>query len=310
VRALVVGAGAVGHVLALHLKRAGAHVTFAVRSPEKVHPTTLTRLGWFGRRDVSVFAADEVVSGLTEKAFELIFITLPSDALNSPWVASLAKHFGDAIVVGLQPGLEDRARLLALGICEPRLVRGLTSLVSYATPLSAVDALNTEGYAYWLPPLTPFAFDGPRPSVDAVVSTLKRGGLPATHRPGLEHEAIFFTAALLVTVRALERHGWSLQALRRDPSLSIVASAQALAVTSHRLNRAASFGHTLITRSWFLGLATSVAPKVLPFDFETYVRVHFTKVAPQSRLLLTELIDEGRRFGLPVDALEKLLGWV
>jgi len=310
VRALVVGAGAVGQVLALHLKRAGAHVTFAVRSPEKVHPTTVTRLGWFGRRDVAALAADEVVSTLEGRAFELAFITLPSDALESPWVASIAKQLGDAIVVGLQPGLEDRARLLALGIDEARLVRGLISLVSYATPLSAGDAVQTEGYAYWLPPLSPFAFDGPRPFVDTVVSTLKQGGLPATHRRGLEHEVIFFTAALLVTVRALERHGWSLKELRRDPSLSVAASAQALAVTSRRLNRSAPFGPTLTTRSWLLGLATSVAPKVLPFDFETYARVHFTKVAPQSRLLLGELVKEGRGFGLPVDALENLLAGV
>ena len=121
---------------------------------------------------------------------------------------------------------------------------------------------------------------------------------------------IFFTAALLVTVRALERHGWSLRELRRDPALSVAASAQALAVTSRRLNRSAPFGPTLTTRSWLLGLATSVAPKVLPFDFETYARVHFTKVAPQSRLLLGELVKEGRAFGLPVDALENLLAGV
>ncbi len=299
-----------GQVLALHLERAGVHVTFAVRSPEKVHPTTMTRLGWFGRRDSSSFAADEVVSSLEGRAFDLVFITLPSDALESPWLASLAKQFGDAIVVGLQPGLEDRARLLALGVDEARLVRGLISLVSYATPLSTADALQTEGYAYWLPPLSPFAFDGPRALVETVVATLKQGGLPATHRTGLEHEVIFFTAALLVTVRALERHGWSLRELRRDPSLSVAASAQALAVTARRLDRSPPFGPTLTTRSWLLGLATSVAPKVVPFDFETYARVHFTKVAPQSRLLLGELVKEGRGFGLPVDALENLLAGV
>ena len=83
----------------------------------------------------------------------------------------------------LQPGLEDRARLLKLGVHEERFVRGLISLVSFATPLRPDDALP-PGYAYWLPPLSPFAFDGPDALVETVVTTLKRGDLPAVHRHG------------------------------------------------------------------------------------------------------------------------------
>ncbi|MBM4776964.1 MAG: hypothetical protein GQE15_04605 [Archangiaceae bacterium] len=306
-KALVVGAGAVGQVFALHLVRAGVDVTFAVRSPEKVHPTVVTRLGWFGRtwrHELSVRAVSSV-----DEAFDLAFITVPSDALQGEWMASIIRQLGKAIVVGLQPGLEDRARLLKLGVHEERFVRGLISLVSFATPLSPNDELP-EGYAYWLPPMSPFAFDGPASLVETVVTTLKRGEMPAVHRQGLEEDVIFFTAALLVTVRALERHGWSLHALADDPALSVAASAQALAIVSRRLDRKTPLGPKLTTQPWLLALAAPLVPFVVPFDFETYARVHFTKVAPQSRLLLGELVTEGRTFGLPVDALENVLAGV
>lgn len=310
-KALVVGAGAVGQVFALHLGRAGVDVTFAVRSPEKVAtPTTLTRLGAFGSRTSTAVAASAVVSAVDRRTFDLAFVTVPSDALATPWMASVLSALGDATVVGLQPGLEDRERLLGAGVREDRLVRGLISLVSFATPLSKEDPVQTAGYAYWFPPLSPFAFDGPPALVEAVVRTLERGGMPAVHRKGLEEEVIFFTAALLVTVRALERHRWSLEALAADPSLSVKASEQALAVVARRLGRPVPTMPSLTTRPWLLSLGARLAPLVVPFDFEAYAKAHFTKVAPQSRLLLGELVKEGRGFGLPVDALETVLAGV
>lgn len=310
-KALVVGAGAVGQVFALHLGRAGADVTFAVRSPGKIAaPTRVTRLGALGGRTALEVSASAIVSSVEGRTFDLVVVTVPSDALATPWLASVLSAVGDAIVVGLQPGLEDRERLLGAGVKEDRLVRGLISLVSFATPLSKDDPLQTPGYAYWFPPLSPFAFDGPPALVETVVRTLERGGMPAVHRRGLEQEVIFFTAALLVTVRALERHRWSLVALAGDPSLSVKASEQALAVTARRLGRPVPALPSLTTRPWLLSIGARLAPLVVPFDFETYARVHFTKVAPQSRLLLGELVTEGKGFGLPVDALETILAGV
>lgn len=309
-RALVVGAGAVGQVFAHHLARAGAHVTFAVRSPEKVTPAQLVRLGLFGQRTTRTVRADAVVRDVEGQRFDLAFVTVPSDALQGEWLSGLVRRLDADIVVGLQPGLEDRARLLALGVPEARFVRGLLSLVSYATPLSPDDPIQSEGYAYWFPPLSPFAFDGPLPLVEAVTSTLRRGGMPAVHKPGLETELVFFTSALLVTIRALERHGWSLDELARDPSLSVAASAQALAVTAHRLGKPVPMGPKLTTLPWLLRLGSALAPSVAPFDVETYARVHFTKVAPQSRLILGDLVRDGRTAGLPVEALENLLAGV
>ncbi|MDX2015047.1 MAG: 2-dehydropantoate 2-reductase N-terminal domain-containing protein [Myxococcaceae bacterium] len=307
-RALVVGAGAVGQVLALHLARGGADVTFGVRRPEAVRPVTLWRLRPFGAAVREALPQVPALASLDgAPAFDVIFLTVPSDALEGPFLRELARGFGGATVVGLQPGLEDRRRLLALGVDESRLVRGLISLVAFHTPLSPTSRLQDEGTAYWFPPLSPWAFDGPREQVEQVVACLRRGGMSAARRPGLERELVFFTAALLVTVRALEAKGWSLTALSADPALSARASAQALAVVERQLGTKAPFGPSLVAKSALVSWGARLAPRVVPFELETYLRVHFTKVAPQSKLLLGDLVREGRSAGLPVDALEGVL---
>jgi 2-dehydropantoate 2-reductase len=293
-------------VFAAHLEKAGAEVTFAVRSPEKVHPVALTRLGVFGPKPPQSFSARAVVRECGASRFDLVILTVPSDALDSAWLRALVPGFEGATVVGLQPGVEDRSRLLGLGIPESRFVRGLIGFISFATPLSAADRLPA-GYAYWCPPFSPCAFDGPPELVGMVVATLRAGRLPSTRKPGLESEVTFFTAGLLVTVRALERAGWSLDALASDPSLSVQASAEALAITARRLMRPVPLGPALTTRPWLVSTGARLAPLVVPFDVETYLRVHFTKVAPQSKFLLGDLVAMGRSYALPVDALEKLL---
>lgn len=307
-RALVVGAGAVGQVLALHLTRAGADVSFGVRRPGSVRPVTLFRLRATRAPVREALPQLEALTSLdTAQPFDLIFLTVPSDALEGPFLRELARGFGAATVVGLQPGLEDRRRLLALGVDESRLLRGLISLVAFHTPLSPTSNVQDEGTAYWFPPLSPWAFDGPRERVEPVVACLRRGGMSAARRPGLERELVFFTAALLVTVRALEAKGWSLSALSADPAPSARASAQALAVVERQLGTRSPLGPSLVAKAALVAWGARLAPAFVPFELETYLRVHFTKVAPQSKLLLGELVREGRAAGLPVDALEGVL---
>jgi hypothetical protein len=306
VKVLLVGAGAVGQVLGLHLQRAGAEVTIAVRSPSSVQATTLWRLSMVGAPAADTFAPREVVSQLDSQRFELVVLTVPSDALGSPWLATLSRAFEGATVVGLQPGLDDRRRLLALGVSEARLVRGLVSLISYQTPLTATDRLQEPGYAYWLPPLVPFAFDGPEVPVREVVRLFRRAGLSAKRRPGLDLDTTFFTAVLLSAVSALESKVWSLARLAEDPSLLVEAAGQALAITALQLNRPVPMAFSLISRAGLVRLGIRIAPRLVPFDVEAYARVHFTKVGAQSTLLLGELVTQGRARGLAVDALEKL----
>jgi 2-dehydropantoate 2-reductase len=172
---------------------------------------------------------------------------------------------------------------------------------------SRCGALGLTSRGVRFPPLSPWAFDGPAERVDAVVSALRQGGMPAAKKRGLEDELVFFTAALLVTVRSLEKKGWSLAALSAAPSASTKATAQALAVVERRLSQKRPLGPSLVASSWLVSLGARMAPWVVPFDLEAYLRVHFTKVAPQTRLLLGDLVREGGTLGLQVEALAALL---
>jgi 2-dehydropantoate 2-reductase len=44
----------------------------------------------------------------------------------------------------------------------------------------------------------------------------------------------------------------------------------------------------------------------MPFDLETYMHVHFTKVRDQTRLHMASYLTSGERLGLPTTALAAL----
>ena len=50
----------------------------------------------------------------------------------------------------------------------------------------------------------------------------------------------------------------------------------------------------------------SMAAHTMPFDFEAYLKVHFTKIGPQTRLLLPSYRFSGGATGIPTHALEAL----
>ena len=53
-------------------------------------------------------------------------------------------------------------------------------------------------------------------------------------------------------------------------------------------------------------LVLRVAPWVMPFDLETYLGYHFTKVGDQTRHHLDTLTEVGQERGLPIDAIAAL----
>ena len=60
--------------------------------------------------------------------------------------------------------------------------------------------------------------------------------------------------------------------------------------------------HPLLTR-----LALGLAPHVLPFDLEAYLRYHFTKVSAQTHAAMAVYRELGTALGLPSTHLERLL---
>ncbi len=49
-----------------------------------------------------------------------------------------------------------------------------------------------------------------------------------------------------------------------------------------------------------------MAPKATPFDMETYLKVHFTKLVEQTKFGIQQLIELARKNELPADQLTKL----
>jgi 2-dehydropantoate 2-reductase len=315
-RALVVGAGAVGQVFARHLALGGAEVTFLVREKYAaecragftMYPLNRARRV---RTTPERFEGAAVVTGPDQVAagrWDQVYVTVSSAALRGAWFEALARAIGDATLVLLQPGPDDRDYALAHVPAE-RLVQGVISLVSYAAPLPGETRFPGPGMAYWFPP-APSPFSGPTARRDQVVSALKAGGMPAARHADVARVVDFPNAGSMPLLLHLEASGWSFaRALREDRrglEQALAAGRQAMAVVAKRSDRRVPLALRLGLRGLTLRLGAALARFVVPFDLETYVRAHFTKVADQTRLIVARFVALGRERGLPVDQLVAL----
>jgi 2-dehydropantoate 2-reductase len=315
-RALVVGAGAVGQVYARHLAQGGTHVGFLVKRKhvtrtragltlyhlnrprrQRTTPERLTGYGTFGSvRDAAVEAWDQ------------IYLAMSSPALRAgSWFAELTSAIPDATVVFLQPGPEDREFVLAHA-AESRVVQGIITIIGYHAPLPGEVRFPEPGVAYWLPPLAPSPMSGPAARLEPVLRALREGRLPARRVRDVGGRGPFGAAVMMPVLAELESVGWRFDDLRSRGHLRLAlrASRQALDIVAHRRGIRAPLGVRLATHAPFVRSGLRLAPAVTPFDFETYIRVHFTKVGDQTRDMLRTYLDWARETGLPTGALERV----
>ncbi|MEW5854202.1 MAG: 2-dehydropantoate 2-reductase N-terminal domain-containing protein [Myxococcota bacterium] len=312
-KTLLVGAGAVGQVFGFHLQRGGAQVGFlvkekyaeAARAGYDLYPLNRRR----PRQAPVRFQGFSVVthaSGAAAERPDVLMLCVSSTQLRGPWLDELLPELGDATVVTLQPGMNDRAYLLER-VPESRLVCGMIGFISYAAPLPG-ETVPTPGIAYWLPPLSPCPFSGPTERVRPLVDTLNRGGLSARIVDDVPGMSIFPSALLMCVISGLAGAGWSLRALheRAHADLTLAAAHEALAVISRRTGRNAPLPLRVALSPLLFRTALGIAPGVTPLDLETYLRVHFTKVADQTQLMMRDYVAEAHRLGIPAPNLEKL----
>jgi ketopantoate reductase len=311
VRVLVVGAGAVGQVYARHYQLGGAHVTFFVK--EKYAAEARRGFDMYplnkGRKGVRFEGFDVVTTAeeVAARRFDQMMLTVASPALQGAWLGELIAAAGDATVVAMQPGLDDRARLVEAGARDDRLVQGLISLISYHAPLPGETRFATPGMAYWFPPLAPSPFSGPPERVAAVIGALKRGGTPVKRHKDVGKVAGFPTAVMMPYLVALELGGWTMKGAVTSGTLPLGARAgrEAIAVVRRVLGKP-PFGLTMLTRPWVLRAGLFVAKPIIPLPLETYLEAHFTKVGDQTAQFMEGYIAKGRAAGLPVDTLAEL----
>lgn len=307
-RIAVVGAGAVGAVYARHLIRGGAHVTFVVR-PNYVDDVKRGIRLWRGDRDELLMAHD-VVGDIAELAeVDQVWLCVPSTGLDDAALTKLASATNDALVVDLTPDLEQRA-LRVLG--RDRLVDGLIPFLAWQTPLELGDATahieagtherdeRAPGIAWWTPPLMGTALSGPRAANAA--AALRAGGMRARVVEDAEAQRALVSALMMPVIATLELSGWSLHACRRRLDR---AAAEALRAMARK--RGVTRGPLALAASpFFLSCGLAVANAIAPLPLERYLRLHFTKVAAQTRLMMRGLLEVADATGVDAPRLRLL----
>jgi 2-dehydropantoate 2-reductase len=305
-RVCIVGAGAVALVYARYLQNAGAEVSLLVK-PQYGDACRkgfqLHHFGYRGRiRDEQLVISQILthVDEVAEGAFDQIWLTVASDALRGPWLDELLAASREAAVVLLQPDLDDR-KLLLERVEEARLVQGLIGFLSFQSPLPRAPNLP-EGIGYTLLPGSLNAFDGSR--AEEVVALLRKGGMSARRQSDLPGRSAERSATTVPIIAGLEAAGWSIAGFTAGPwlSLSLSASREALAVVSHSLSRPPK----RVAPRLAVAVALKLAPRFTPFDLEAYLEFHFSKVGPQTRLMLETWVRHARDAGLPASAMLEL----
>jgi 2-dehydropantoate 2-reductase len=313
VRNLIVGAGAVGQVYGHHLQEGGCEVHFFVREKYAAAARAGFRLYPLhaphrGRAPVS-FRPKGVLTTIEEVReirWDQVWLAVPSPALREAWLPELVAATPGAVLVGLTPGVDDRALLLGL-VPPERLAQGLISLISYQVPLPGESRFAEPGMAYWFPPLAPSPFEGPAPVVAQIVAALRRGGQPARATKGLTAQASLASALLMPLLLGLEREDWSWDRFRRSTALglAIEGAREAQAVVTRHLQVRPPLWRGLL-RPLALRAVMALAPRVVPLDLETYLAWHFTKVGAQTRMYVARYRELAQQQGHPTPALDAL----
>lgn len=307
---LILGAGAVGQVYATHLKRSGAYVGLYVRpkyAEDCQRGLTLYALRVLRRHTVETFQPDDVLTSIEDVAaqrWDQVWLCVSTAALDGDWLDPFLEAIGDATVVCPQPGINVRDRIARV-VPTQQVVSGTIGFISYQAPLPG-EALD-PGVAYWFPPLESSKFSGHPDRVDPVVAALRRGGCPARVSRDARATLAFSSAILMPIVTALEGAGWTFEDLRHGKWLTLAtrATVESMRVVSAQLGVSLPWTRFFV-QPWLVRLATLVAPLVLPFDVERYLRYHFTKVGDQSRLLMQGMYEGARQHGVEAPALTEL----
>lgn len=307
---LLVGAGAVGQVYGRFLAQAGHDVSFFVKekhAPGLVQGLPLHRLGhlraqhevWTG------FGVVTSVEAVAATAWDQVWLCMASDALRSALSQQVLAAVGASTVVCLPPGLEDMAYVRGFLPAEATPVQGLITFISYQSPLPGRE--GPAGIAYFVSPLAPGLFSGPRAAVQSVIDALQAGGMAARQVADLEGASAGSEAVLQPLIAALEQHDWKLTGFGSSPVLALgrEAGREALDILARDRGAKVALQKMLLT-PLANRLLLLVAPKVLPLELEPYLEYHFTKVGQQTRDMLDSYIRLGQRHGMPTDNLRRL----
>jgi 2-dehydropantoate 2-reductase len=308
---LVVGAGAVGQAFAYWLIRGGAELTFLVKpkytesmgAGQRVYPLNRTR--WKGE-DLGRYDVMDDLSEVAQQSWDQVWLCVASTALTESWLAELAGAIGSATLVSLTPGLEDKDRICRF-VPEEQVVLGMIPFMSFQAPLPGSTRNVEPGVAWYVPPFSPTPFSGPSERRDWVIYALEQGGGQAASHVDVGRSTAAVAAVFQPYLIALELADWRFRTVRKHAALKLAQKAgeEALEVV-RRFHGSAPRLPGLLNRPWVLKAVTYGGPWLPPYDLETFLRVHFSKVGSQTMAMLETWCERAEAADLPHDALDAL----
>jgi hypothetical protein len=310
-KVLIVGAGAVGQVYGHYYAQGGCEVTFFVKPRHMEELNQGLVIFNLNKKQKILFKNYSIITdlpSLNATQWDVVVLTVPSDALYTPWLKEFLSSINEnAALVTLQPGMNDREEIIKF-FPKEKIVTGVIALVAFPTPLGNKWP-QEKGMAVWFPPFAKAPFDGMPEEVKKAMSPLIKAGFPATFKKiNDKPEMVAFGATFLgLFIRNLELQGWKLSAFQNSQTALLMtrSTKEAFEVVSksHQLS-SPFFGHLLSTM--FYRTAIAVAKFMMPFDLETYLKFHFTKVGPQMRMGLENLQKEARALGMETPHLDRV----
>jgi hypothetical protein len=291
-KVLIIGAGAVGQIYGYHFHQGGAEVSYLVK--EKYQAELAIGMKLFplnqGRKPQGLlFKNFQLITDyqvLKQTKWDVVLITVASDALYQPWLQELSQVINpEASILSLQPGMRDRAEI-ARFFSPTRILTGLIVLIAFPTPLDAKGP-QEKGMAWWMPPLVKTPFDGASDRVAPIIVTLNRGGFPSTQENLLDNptKAAFGSTFLGEFIYCLEKNDWQLSQFHHAAAGNEFVEGLRSSFAKIARKIAVPVPALVNLLGWrFYSLLIVVAKMIMPFDLERYLKSHFTKVAAQMKL--------------------------
>ncbi len=309
---LIVGAGAVGTVYGRHLQMGGTKVSFFVR-PKYVpsckrgftfYVMNRPRKYRYQATEMHGFDVFSQLDEISTKTWNYVVLAISSTALRGKWFEEFIRAIGNANIVTLQPGIDDREYILE-HFPKERLIEGTIPIVSYLAPLPG-EFVPKPGIAYWLPPGSVAYFSGPFQETKTFVEVLRKSPFPAKMVSDARQKIAVPSLILTYLIAALEIAQWKFDKLQRGKELIIACQGMKEGIkiiARHRnLRKPFSIGLKPITFQTVLFLSRWL----VPFDFETYLRIHFTKVQEQMHQALIDLLNLSKYYSIAAPATLRL----
>ncbi len=312
---LIVGAGAVGQVFGFYLHRGGQKITYFVKEKylsNLKEGFTLHRV--YSPKKIETYQWEEFhstseLSELSKKKWDQVWLCISSDALRSEFTKEVLSALPSGTpVIGFQPGPLDRELLSEL--C-PKCTVSMGTINFSSTSSPIVDVQREKGgLAFFVPPYPPVLFDGEKSVVSDAASSLSKGGLKAGVKAGAWEEMVSFGPLLITFVAGLELADWSLSSFFGDKELSRLTSSAArqssIAVKKYFDKSASTVVSKIMTMPLVFNSMWRFFARMMPFDFEAFFRVHFSKVGAQTVELLKVYAELAEKSGLDSGSISEL----